>query len=122
MSSTTATKNRGDNLTLSSIISSFSDSYSKTPQKLKIIDLFLIYTFLTGVFVFGYCCLVGTFPFNSFLASFISCVGCFILTVCLRIQINPINNFGKTISVERAFADYLFCNLILHLVVFNFLG
>ncbi|EGC38893.1 dolichyl-diphosphooligosaccharide-protein glycotransferase [Dictyostelium purpureum] len=109
-------------LSFTGIVKSFFDSYSKTPQKLKIIDLFLIYTFLTGVIVFGYCCLVGTFPFNSFLAAFISCVGCFVLAACLRIQINPINNFNKTISPERAFTDFLLCNLILHLVVFNFLG
>ncbi|KYQ89072.1 dolichyl-diphosphooligosaccharide-protein glycotransferase [Tieghemostelium lacteum] len=110
------------NLGFGAIVNQFYDSYkTKTPQKLKFIDLFLIYTFLTGVFVFAYCCAVGTFPFNSFLAAFISCVGCFVLTVCLRIQVNPANNF-KNISFERSFADYLFCNLILHLVVFNFLG
>ncbi|EFA78523.1 trafficking protein particle complex subunit 3 [Heterostelium album PN500] len=63
------------------IFNSFFESYkSRTPQKLKIIDLFLVYAFLTGVIVFAYCCLVGTFPFNSFLAAFISCVGTFILT------------------------------------------
>ncbi|EAL61955.1 dolichyl-diphosphooligosaccharide-protein glycotransferase [Dictyostelium discoideum AX4] len=120
MSTTASTSS--NNLTFTSIVKSFFESYSKTPQKLKIIDLFLIYTFITGVIVFTYCCLVGTYPFNSFLAAFISTVGCFVLTVCLRIQINPINNFGKTISIERAFTDYLLCNLILHLVVFNFLG
>ncbi|GAM28785.1 hypothetical protein SAMD00019534_119610 [Acytostelium subglobosum LB1] len=104
------------------IVSSFFENYkAATPKRLKIIDLFLVYNFLTGVFVFAYCCLVGTFPFNSFLAGFISCVGTFILTTCLRIQVNPVNHF-KNISVERSFADYLLCNLILHLVVFNFLG
>lgn len=28
----------------------------------------------------AYCALVGTFPFNSFLAGFLSCVGVFALT------------------------------------------
>lgn len=56
------------------------DEYvSRTPNKLKIIDAYLVYVMLTGVVQFGYCALVGTFPFNSFLSGFISCVGSFIL-------------------------------------------
>jgi oligosaccharyltransferase complex subunit epsilon len=40
--------------------------------------------------------------------------------VALRMQVNPKNHFA--ISLERAFADFLFCHVILHLVVMNFLG
>ncbi|KAH9502415.1 Dolichyl-diphosphooligosaccharide-protein glycosyltransferase subunit dad1 [Bulinus truncatus] len=50
-----------------------------TPKKLKIIDAYLVYVLLTGIVQFAYCCLVGTFPFNSFLSGFISTVGSFIL-------------------------------------------
>ena len=57
----------------------FTEYVDKTPQKLKIIDSFLFYVMLTGIFQFVYCCLVGTFPFNSFLSGFISCVGTFVL-------------------------------------------
>ena len=57
----------------------FSEYIDKTPQKLKIIDSFLLYVMLTGIIQFAYCCLVGTFPFNSFLSGFISCVGTFVL-------------------------------------------
>ena len=84
-----------------------------------------------------YCLLVGTFPFNSFLAGFISCVSSFVLAVSLRIQCNPENASvfsayaggdandtapTKRLMPERAFADFLFAHLVLHLVVFNFLG
>ncbi len=56
------------------------DEYNtKTPKKLKIVDSYLFYILLTGIIQFGYCCLVGTFPFNSFLSGFISSVGSFIL-------------------------------------------
>ncbi|XP_008943340.1 PREDICTED: dolichyl-diphosphooligosaccharide--protein glycosyltransferase subunit DAD1, partial [Nestor notabilis] len=42
---------------------------------------------------------------------------------CLRIQINPQNKGEfQGISPERAFADFLFANTILHLVVINFVG
>src|SRR5262245_45356855 len=34
---------------------------------------------LTGIVQFAYVCLVGTFPFNSFLSGFIATVGFFIL-------------------------------------------
>ena len=100
------------------------DAYNdKTPQKLKIIDSFLVYVLLTGIIQFVYCCLVGTFPFNSFLSGFISCVGTFVLGVCLRVQTNPRNKSEfKGISAERAFADFIFANIVLHLVVINFIG
>jgi len=55
------------------------DYIQVTPKRLKIIDAYLLYVLLTGVVQFLYCCMVGTFPFNSFLSGFISCVGCFIL-------------------------------------------
>jgi oligosaccharyltransferase complex subunit epsilon len=82
--------------------------------------------------------LFGTFPFNAFLAGFISSVASFVLAgkywiywdfheftflVCLRIQVNPENQDQfSSISVERAFGDFIFAHIILHLVVANFLG
>ncbi len=65
---------------LLTVIYKFKDEYvNSTPKKLKIIDAYLLYVLLTGIIQFLYCCLVGTFPFNSFLSGFISCVSCFIL-------------------------------------------
>lgn len=62
------------------ILVKFYDEYNlKTPQKLKIVDAYLAYIMFTGIVQFAYCCLVGTFPFNSFLAGFISSVGSFVL-------------------------------------------
>ena len=67
-----------DNLV--TVIRRFFDEYtSTTPQKLKLVDAYLAYIMLTGIVQFVYCLLVGTFPFNSFLSGFISCVGSFIL-------------------------------------------
>lgn len=65
---------------LSVVLGKLYDEYNKrTSVKLKIVDSYLLYVFLTGVVQFIYCCLVGTFPFNSFLSGFISCVSCFVL-------------------------------------------
>lgn len=109
---------------LRTVVTKFYDEYtSKTPKKLKVIDAYLLYVLLTGVLQFLYCCLVGTFPFNSFLSGFISCVGCFVLAVCLRLQVNPQNkNEFYGISPERGFADFIFAHVVLHLVIINFIG
>uniref|UniRef100_A0A224XU03 Dolichyl-diphosphooligosaccharide--protein glycosyltransferase subunit DAD1 n=2 Tax=Panstrongylus TaxID=65342 RepID=A0A224XU03_9HEMI len=109
---------------LTAVLGKFYSEYkAHTPKKLKIIDAYLLYVLLTGILQFAYCCLVGTFPFNSFLSGFISCVSSFVLAVCLRLQVNPQNKiqFSK-ISAERGFADFIFAHIILHLVVINFIG
>jgi len=63
-----------------SVLHRFYDDYvQSTPKKMKMIDAYLLYIMLSGIVQFVYCCLVGTFPFNSFLSGFISCVGSFVL-------------------------------------------
>jgi len=106
------------------VVSKLFDEYkAKTSQKLKMIDCYLGFILITGIIQFAYCCLVGTFPFNSFLSGFISCVSSFVLGVNLRLQVNPENaKEFKSIVPERAFADFLFAHVILHLVVLNFIG
>jgi len=99
------------------------DYIAKTPQQLKIIDGYLTYILLTGIIQFVYVLLAGTFPFNSFLAGFISCVSSFVFGVNLRLQVNPENAKDfKSIAPQRAFADFIFAHVILHLVVVNFMG
>lgn len=99
----------------------------KTPLRVQLIDAYLVYVLVTGVIQFAYMLLVGTFPYNSFLAAFLSCVGVFVLTVSLRMQVNPVSrnaecNKWRTITAARAYADWLFCMLVLHVAVLNFLG
>ncbi|KAI3384263.1 hypothetical protein SNEBB_010750 [Seison nebaliae] len=94
-----------------------------TPRKLKLVDVYLGYVMVTGIIQFLYCCLVGTFPFNAFLSGFISTIASFVLGASLRIQLNKENKSElKGISPERAFADFIFGHLILHLTVMNFIG
>ena len=96
---------------------------------------------------FAYAFLLGSFPFNSFLAGMASCIGFFVLTgrcctlpqnvqhgtwnadmcfstsaVCLRMQVDPSNHDFKGRSPERAFADYVLCNCLLHLIIWNYMG
>ena len=66
--------------TLPTVLKGLWDGYRDgTAQRLKLIDAYLAYVMITGIVQFGYCCIVGTFPFNSFLSGFISTVGCFVL-------------------------------------------
>ena len=96
---------------------------SETPKRLKIIDSYLIYVMMTGAIQLLYALIVGSFPFNSILSGFISCVGSFVLGVALRLQVND-NNKDTFLGItnERAFADFIFAHIILHLVVINFIG
>lgn len=104
------------------IYHAFKTEYNKTPVRVKIIDSFLVYALLTAAVQFAYMMLVGSFPFNGFLAGFLSNIGFFALTVCLRMQVDPTNKDFSGISPERAFADYVLANLVLHLVVWNYIG
>lgn len=76
--------------TLTIVLNKFYHEYvHNTPKKLKIIDAYLVYIVLTGITQFLYCCLVGSFPFNSFLSGFISTVSCFILGGECAIIVQP---------------------------------
>mmetsp|Transcript_30016 Transcript_30016/g.41227 ORF Transcript_30016/g.41227 Transcript_30016/m.41227 type:complete len:122 (-) Transcript_30016:50-415(-) len=96
--------------------------YSRTlTKKLLMIDALLVYSVATNIVQFIYVLLVGTFPFNSFLSSFICHLGIFAVGVSLRLQLTSSSEF-KDISEERAFGDFVFCLLVLFFIVFSFLG
>ncbi|KAL9259659.1 Dolichyl-diphosphooligosaccharide--protein glycosyltransferase subunit DAD1-like protein, partial [Drosera capensis] len=89
---------------------------------LQIIDLYVVFAVFTALIQVLYMAIVGSFPFNSFLSGVLSCTGTAVLAVCLRIQVNKENKEFKDLPPERAFADFVLCNLVLHLVIMNFLG
>ncbi|PON63280.1 DAD/Ost [Trema orientale] len=122
---------------------SLRSAYAATPTNLKIIDLYVVFAVSTAFIQVAYMAFVGSFPFNSFLSGVLSCIGTAVLAVCLRIQVNKENKEFKLklesiyrhkvlsgisadaerdLPAERAFADFVLCNLVLHLVIINFLG
>ncbi|GAQ88724.1 putative defender against cell death [Klebsormidium nitens] len=107
---------------LKAVIGTFSTEYGKTPLRLKLIDLYILYALSTALIQFVYLGLVGSFPFNSFLAGFLSSIGTAVLAVCLRMQVNKDNKEFKDVPPERAFADWVVANIVLHLVVVNYIG
>ncbi|KAB5573834.1 hypothetical protein DKX38_001028 [Salix brachista] len=114
------------------LIHSLRSAYAATPSSLKIIDLYVGFAVFSAIIQVVYMAIVGSFPFNSFLSGVLSCIGTAVLAVCLRIQVNKENKEFKIDDVsfnqlqdllsERAFADFVLCNLVLHLVIMNFLG
>lgn len=118
------------------IISIFISNYNdKTPKKIQLIDLFMVFSLLTAAVQFGYVCLVGTFPFNSFLAGFIACIGAFVLTgtknnffshllASLRKQVvlEIREKEFKNNLPERAYADYILCGVLLFFTAVCFMG
>jgi len=89
----------------------------------KLIDAFMAFLVVVGGLQFVYCVIGGNYPFNAFLSGFAATVGQFVLTASLRIQTNPDNaSEFKTVSNERAFADYIFGSLLLHFFCINFIN
>ncbi|KAI9593531.1 DAD/Ost2 [Syncephalis fuscata] len=107
----------------SSLISQlFSNYQATTAKRVQLVDAYLVFLLLTGILQFAHVIIAGSFPYNAFLSGFSSTVGAFVFAVALRVQTNPQNQTTKSISPERAFADFIFCNLVLFLAVTNFLG
>ncbi|OTB14277.1 hypothetical protein K445DRAFT_319088, partial [Daldinia sp. EC12] len=99
------------------------DYYQKTtPQRTKLIDVFMAFLVVVGGLQFAYCILAGNYPFNAFLSGFSATVGQFVLTASLRIQTTEANKAEfPSVSPERAFADYVVGSLILHFFCVNFI-
>ncbi|KAH7034945.1 DAD family-domain-containing protein [Microdochium trichocladiopsis] len=105
------------------IVSVISQYQKKTPQRTKLIDVFLAFLAVVGALQFVYCILAGNYPFNAFLSGFSATVGQFVLTVSLRIQTNEANKSEfPSVSPERSFADYVVGSLILHFFCINFIN
>ncbi|KAI1779797.1 defender against death DAD protein [Hypoxylon cercidicola] len=100
------------------------EHYQKaTPQRTKLIDVFMAFLVLVGGLQFAYCILAGNYPFNAFLSGFSATVGQFVLTASLRIQTTEANKSEfPSVSPERAFADYVVGSLILHFFCINFIN
>ncbi|KAF4677788.1 DNA polymerase alpha subunit B [Perkinsus chesapeaki] len=93
-----------------SIVGEGWDKYNKmTPQKVKLLDLYIVFLAYLAAMQFSYMWLVGTFPYNSFLSGFWATMGTAALTCCYRIQLLSGRETFKEVGPERAYADYLVC-------------
>ncbi|GMM28765.1 dolichyl-diphosphooligosaccharide-protein glycotransferase [Martiniozyma asiatica (nom. inval.)] len=107
-----------NNVTIVSTITKSWQDYLQTLQKDKrfmFIDIFLAFNAVVLIFLFGFCLLGGSYPFNAFLGGVGVCVGHIVLTIGLRLQAD-----GK--RPERAFGEYVFASLLLHFVTAHFIN
>ncbi|CAM9717871.1 unnamed protein product [Heterosigma akashiwo] len=106
---------------LGAVFKGLIEDYKNTPIRLKLIDAYLLFVALVGGIQVLYCLLVGSFPFNSFLSGFFCALGAFCFGVSLRLQVGGSGDFKGT-SPEKAFAEFVFCNMVLFLAAVNFMG
>ncbi|KAF0980752.1 hypothetical protein FDP41_013235 [Naegleria fowleri] len=96
---------------------------TKTPQRVKLIDQFIILSVLVALVQFVYCQLVGTFPFNAMLAGFFTCICSMVFGVSLRKQLNPdTSKEFRSIVVEKSIADFVIISILLFFVAVSYLG
>jgi len=112
-----------------------SESYLKnTPHKLKLIDVFILYLLILTLFQAIYYVVGGKDPFEAFLSGIFTSLGTMAFTsnsllfyhfiVCLRIQVNPDNDYhkkGHKTKFERAVAQYFITCFVLFLAALNFM-
>ncbi|KAF1742567.1 hypothetical protein MXB_924 [Myxobolus squamalis] len=97
--------------------------FETTEPKLLLIDSYLLIVLLIGVINFVYCILFMPKPFHIFISSFISCVGSFVLGVCLRMQLDPHSEKSfPEVSHRKALFDFVLSHAVLHAVVISYIG
>ena len=104
------------------LIKEFFENYKEAnSQKLRLIDTFVVFSFLIFCVQIVYVFFNGLDPMNSFLSGVMACLGTIILLVCLRLHVNPKTKL-KTDSPEKVYAEYLIASFILYFVCINFMG
>eukprot|EP01068_Selenidium_serpulae_P006652 Selendium_serpulae@DN4466_c0_g1_i1.p2 len=94
---------------------------AQTPKKIMILDAFLVFLLYIAATQTVYMLLAGTFPFNSYLSAVAASIGTFTMGLALRLQVTKPEEFDG-VTPERALADFLLCNVLLHVAVVTFLG
>ncbi|KAJ1782072.1 Dolichyl-diphosphooligosaccharide-protein glycosyltransferase subunit dad1 [Coemansia sp. RSA 2440] len=108
---------------MSAVLSALVHDYAAhTPLRLRAIDAYMAFCAVIALVQLVYCVLVGSFPYNAFLAGFGSAAACFVFAAALRIKSDERNAHQFSGSPEGAFAEFVFCHIVLHFIVANFLG
>lgn len=116
---------------LLAVLQAVRDGYAaRVPRRLQVVDAYLVTTLLTGALVLAYGAVFSASPFNSFLSGVFVCAGSFVLTVALRMQLNPANraataaakNRWRDMTLARVFVGWALCQLVLQLAAVNFMG
>jgi len=101
---------------------SWMDSYlTKTPTKLRIIDIFCSLCLLLTIIPAVYSFIIGKFIINALLSGIFAPLGTLIFTACLRFQLSKESGLSRA-NEQRTFIEYLVCMAVFYISVINFLG
>lgn len=100
----------------------YSEYTRKTPRSIVALDCIALAAGVSALVHLVYLGLFGSFPFNAFLSALFCCLGVAVSTICLRLQVHPLESELASISRERAAAEYLAWNALLLITAFNFIG
>ena len=104
------------------VLKTFYENYTEAnSQKLRLIDTFVVFSFLIFCVQIVYLFFNGLDPMNSFLSGVVACLGTITLLVCLRLHVNPKTKL-PTDSPEKVYAEFLIASFILYFVCINFMG
>lgn len=118
----TSSSARPSSSELGKLVTDFVKSYeANTSGPVKVLDAYLVFCLLIAGLQIFFVFLVGSFPFNTFLAGFVMAVGAFVCGASLRMQLTIPAQF-KNRSHARAFSEFIFANLVLFLGVLNYIG
>eukprot|EP00892_Ulva_mutabilis_P004453 jgi/Ulvmu1/237/UM001_0241.1 len=91
-------------------------------SKVKVVDVYGAFCIATAVILHGYMSVLGSFPFNSYLAALFTCIGGGVLAGCLRMQLDTTNKDFRALAPERAYADFILAHLVLLFIAWNYIG
>ncbi|MES1906848.1 MAG: hypothetical protein MHM6MM_000077 [Cercozoa sp. M6MM] len=104
------------------ITNAWSVYVDETPSKLKLLDGFAVWALLTAVLQLVFALVVrSTYPRNSLYAAVISCVGMFVLLMCLRLNLSNPKAFRR-LPPQQSLVEFLFCAVLLLFGALTFLG
>lgn len=107
---------------LKQLVDSFLTNYKEAnSEKIRLIDLFIVFNFIILVLQLCYMLTNGLDPMNSFLSGIVCCLGSITLLVCLRLHVNPKSKLQGN-SNEKVFAEFFITSIILYFVCVNFMG
>jgi sugar/nucleoside kinase (ribokinase family) len=125
---------------LGAIVAEIGKQYQSTTSPLvKIMDTFAVGTLFVAGLLYAYAFVFGYFPFNSFLSAFFTALGVFVFigesTTSVRMPrrcTTPRAAVGLRLHLTRpefssrgelqAFAEFLFCCILLFASAINFIG
>ena len=85
-------------------------------------DLYILFCVATTAVQVIYLLLVGSFPFNAFLAGTLCSLGMAVLAIGLRAQIAPDRTEFRDKPLEVAAGEFIVCGLLLHFLAVNYVG